>query len=334
MYLARRVVHNRLHYQLRESYPDGGIYRNRDLLDLGDNPGRYIVYPGGSSFYIDDRLFERLQTAGIEADYDEVEAFFLPFLDPYIRNRIDPFLNRTENRNWKSMDAETRQRVLAETHVFDRRRINYLRLGQTDQRGLDRSPSMYKVLLDKSRDELEQLILAREQDLQPNEYKCYIFAIFDLQRYFTESCARTMPQALDSEQLDESFLEEICRLDQDTTFWRGMDRGPDLVSYMIRYVVMFFDYSFPNGQSWNDFFRAHIGSRGRFGPLKGSRRMSMREVTTIFGISQSKLSAMSRSSLTRLYREKAQQMHPDKGGDHDQFIELTSAYHELLRTKP
>jgi DnaJ-class molecular chaperone len=61
--------------------------------------------------------------------------------------------------------------------------------------------------------------------------------------------------------------------------------------------------------------------------------MSMREVTTVFGVSQSKLSAMSRSALTRLYRKKAQQMHPDKGGDHEQFIELTTAYNELLRSK-
>jgi len=334
MYLARRVVNNRLHYQLRESYPDGDIYRYRDLLDLGANPGEYIVYPGGSSFYIDDRIFERLKTAGLDADYDEVEAFFLPFLDPYIRNRIDPFLNRAENREWKAMDADLRQRVLTETHVFDRRRIHFLRLGQIDLRGLDQSPALYKVLLDKSRDELEQLIIAREQDLQPNEYKRYMFAVFDLQRYFTESCARTMPQALDSEQLDESFLRELCLLDQDSTFWRGMDRGSGLASYMIRYLVMFFDYSFPDGQSWNEFFRANIGSRGRTGPVKGAPRMSMREVTTIFGISQSKLSAMSRTSLIRLYRKKAQQLHPDKGGDHEQFIALTTAYHELLRTKP
>ncbi len=333
MYLARRFINNSLHYQLRESFLEGDVYKNRDLIDLGSDPEKYIVYPGGSSFYIDDRIFDLLKKSGFDADYDEVESFFLPFLDPYIRTRIDPFLNRTANRSWKRMDEQTRQRILTNTHVFDRRRIHFLRFGQTDLRELDRSPSLFKILLDKSRDELEQLILEREQDIQPQEYKRYIFAIFDLQRFFTESCARTMPHALDSDRLDDCFVQEICRLDSDSEFWQGMERSTGLVTYMIRYVIMFFDYSFPAGQTWDEFVRAHMGSGHRAGPIKGSRRMSMREVTTVFGVSQSKLSAMSRSALTRLYRKKAQQMHPDKGGDHEQFIELTTAYNELLRSK-
>jgi len=333
MYLARHFINNRLHYLLRESYLDGEIYRNRDLIDLGADPGKYIVYPGGSSFYIDDLVFDRLQKSGFTVDYDEVESFFLPFLDPYIRTRIDPFLNRAANRGWKRMDKQTRQRILTDTHVFDRRRIHFLRFGQTDLRELDRSPSLFKILLDKSRDELEQLMVEREQDLRPQEYKRYIFAIFDLQHYFSESCARSMPHALESDRLDDYFLKEACRLDSDKLFWQGMARDSGLVSYMIRYVIMFFDYSFPGGQTWDEFASAHFGSGNRSGPIKGSRRMSMREVTTIFGIKQSELSAMSRSALIRLYRKKAQQMHPDKGGDHDEFIELTTAYNELLRTK-
>ena len=34
--------------------------------------------------------------------------------------------------------------------------------------------------------------------------------------------------------------------------------------------------------------------------------------------------------LTRLYRQKAHELHPDKGGDSEQFIRLTAAYEELL----
>lgn len=318
---------------LRESFLDGEVYRNRDLIDLGDDPEKYIVYPGGSSFYIDDSLFERLKNAGFSVAYDDVEPFFLPFLDPYIRNRIDPFLHRTVNRAWKRMDDQTRKRVFEQTHVFDRRRIHFLRFGQTDLRELDRSPSLFKILLDKSRDELEQLILEQEQDLSPQEYKRYIFAIFDLQHYFNESCARTMPHALDGERLDEYFLKEVCLLDSDKLFWQGLERDAGLVSYMIRYVIMYFDYSFPGGQTWDEFSRIHFGSGHQSGPLKGSRRMSMREVTTIFGLKQTELSALSRSALIKLYRTKAQTMHPDKGGDHEAFIELTTAYNELLRTK-
>jgi hypothetical protein len=334
MYLARRYINNRLHYLLRESFLDDGIYKNRDLIDLGDDPGRFINYPGGSSFYLDDLLFDLLEKSGFSIDYDEIEPFFFPFLDPYIRSRLDPFLHRTSNRRWKRMDASTRKRIFQQTHVFDRRRIHFLRFGQTDLRELDRSPSLFKILLDKSRDELEQLILEREQDLSPHEYTRYIYAVFDLQQYFSESYARTMPHALSRDRLDEYFVAEICRLDNDKTFWQGMKRGTGLVSYMIRYVIMYFDYSFSDGQTWNDFFRAHIGSGHRTGPMKGSRRMSMREVTTVFGRTQTELSAMSRSALIRLYRKKALSLHPDKGGDHDAFIELTTAYNELLRTKP
>lgn len=334
MYLARRFIDNRLHYQLRESFRDGTVYRHRDLLDLGDDPGRFIKYPGGSSFYIDDLFFDLLHKAGCFVEYDEIEPFFFPFLDPYIKSRIDPFLNRASNRRWKRMDQQTRGRIIKESHVFDRRRIHFLRFGQTDLRELDRSPSLYKILLDKSRDELEQLILEREQDLRPQEYKRYIFAVFDLQKHFKEACARTMPHALNSEVLDQCFLKELCLLDNDASFWQGMERGSTLVSYMIRYVIMFFDYSFPSGQSWDDFVRAHVGSGQRPGPIKNSPRMSMREVTTVFGMKQSELSAMSRTELTRLYRREAMSLHPDKGGDHDAFIQLTTAYNELLRTKP
>ncbi len=333
MYLARRFINNRLHYVLRESFLEGEILRNRDLIDLGSDPEEFIVYPGGSSFYIDDLIFDRLKKSGFSVDYDEVESFFLPFLDPYIRTRIDPFLNRTTNMGWKRMDTQTRQRIFRDTHIFDRRRIHFLRFGQTDLREVDRSPSLFKILLDKSRDELEQLILAGEQELRPQEYKRYIFAIFDLQQFFSEASARTMPHALDSDRVDDYFLKEICRIDSDREFWKGMNRGKGLVSYMIRYVIMFFDYSFAGGQTWSEFARANFGSSHGAGPLKGARRMSMKEVTTVFGIKQSELAALSRSALTRLYRKKAQQMHPDKGGDHEQFIELTTAYNELLRTK-
>ena len=42
---------------------------------------------------------------------------------------------------------------------------------------------------------------------------------------------------------------------------------------------------------------------------------------------------MSREQLTRLYRKKAMDLHPDRGGDHDLFIELTEVYESLQRMK-
>jgi len=333
MYIARRFIDNHLQYILCESYHDGICLTNRDLVNLGEKPEQFIIYPGGSSFYIDDRLFGLLQDHGVKADYDEVEQFFLPFLDPYIRAKIAPFQDRHAHRNWKPMSAQDKGRVLAETHVFDRRRIHFLRFGQIDQRRLDKSLTLYNKLLGKSRDELEQYILEQEQELSPAEYKRYVFSIFDLQRFFSESYTRTHPDALDGDKLDELFLEQICQLDQDLSFWLGFKRKNRLPPYLIRYVVMYFDYSFPASGSWDDYVRSFADSRRRARASKSSHRMSMDEASTVFGVSRADLAKMDKKELTKVFRKKAHEHHPDKGGDHERFIELSAAYKELLRTR-
>ncbi len=330
MYLARRVIDNRLHYVLCESYDNGGCLTNRDLVQLGPRPEQFITYGGGSSFHIDDRLFDRLGQLGVTASYEEVEQFFLPFLDPYIRAKIDHFRDRAKYRTWRPMPAADKKRVLRQIHTFDRRRIHYLRFGQIDQRRLDNSVTLYRQLLDKSRDELEQLIIAQEQDLSPAEYKRYIFTVFDLQRFFKQSYARSMPHILDQNEVDTFFLEEVCRLDRDKQFWKGLDRQERLPPYLIRYMVMFFDYDFPGSESWNDFARLFSESRRNARRQRG-RSMSINDATTVFGVSRAELATMNKKQLTAIYRKKAHKLHPDKGGDHDLFIELTAAYNELLR---
>ncbi|HHD63193.1 MAG TPA: J domain-containing protein [Desulfobulbaceae bacterium] len=332
MYLARRFIDSHLQYVLCESYDNGTCLTNRDLVLLGSRPERFIKYAGGSSFYIDDSLFECLQQQGITALYEEVEQFFLPFLDPYIRNKISRFCDRSQYRNWKPMSAKDKARVLDETHVFDRRRMHYLRLGQVDQSSLDKPVALYKKLLDKSRDELEQFMIAREQTLAPSEYKRYVFAIFNLQRFFSESCARIMPQVLQEDKLDTFFVQEVCHLDSDRSFWQGLERSGCLSPYLIRYVVMYFDYNFPGSRSWNNFIHSFSGQRQSARRHVRSQRMSINKASTIFGVSRAELAAMDRKKLTGLYRKKAFKLHPDKGGDHDRFIELTAAYNELLRT--
>jgi curved DNA-binding protein CbpA len=42
---------------------------------------------------------------------------------------------------------------------------------------------------------------------------------------------------------------------------------------------------------------------------------------------------MSRQDLIRIFRRRALELHPDKGGDPEKFVELTKAYDMLLRTK-
>jgi hypothetical protein len=334
MYLARRVHNNRVVYLLRESYLDDKIYRSQDLLELGEDPGKYIVYPGGTSFYIDEVIIERLQQIKGAVDYDTVESLFLPFLDPVIRARLDDFSGRGQGgRNWKPPDKKEREYILAHTHVFDRRRVHFLRFGQVDQRALDRSPSLFRPLLHKSRDELEQFFLEQEQGLSSNEYKSYVFTIFNVQRHFNGPFARVMPYALNEHQLDAYFLQDLCVLDQDHLFWQGLERGQGLPLYLVRYVIMFFDYSFPQaGQGarapHSSFGRQHQQTRPPKQPP-----MAQQEAARIFGVDQTELNAMSKTELTRLYRKKAHDLHPDKGGEHEEFITLTTAYNELLKRK-
>lgn len=56
MYLARKHINGKIYYSLRESYKDNAYYKSRDLIDLGVDPTRFIVYPGGTSFYIHEDI--------------------------------------------------------------------------------------------------------------------------------------------------------------------------------------------------------------------------------------------------------------------------------------
>lgn len=333
MYLARQTINRKTSFIIRESFTEEGCFRHRDLLDLGEQPHKFIVYSGTSAFHIDDWVTRELLKNGVEPDPFELEKLFFAFLDPQLRYRINSFADRSKYRNWKPLSGERKKLILQETHLFDRRRLHFLRFGQSDQRRLDKCASLYNVLLEKSRDEIEQYILGQEQKLLPNEYKLYLYTIFDLQCFFTESFARTMPEALDIEKMDLHFVEQVCKLDRNERFWEGLTRTGRLTEYLVRYVIMYFDYSFSSRSGWEDYIRSFMDSRRKFVPPRTTRRMSMTEVSTVFGISRSELSVLSRRELKRMFRKKARELHPDKGGDHDLFIELTDAYNEIMRTK-
>ena len=333
MYLAQRRVRNHLSYTIRETYRDGECLRSRDLLDLGRSPQRFIHYTGGSGFTIDDWVVNSLRHAGFEPDPFALERLFFPFLEHRVRERLESFADRHQYRRRQPFSPLQRQQILEATHEFDRRRVHFLRFGQTDQRRLNSSAVLYRVLLDKSRDELEQYFLEQEQILKPGEYKRYIFAIFDLQRFFTESFAPTMPEALDEEKLDEFFVKQICRLDSDQSFWAGMARNERLSDYLVRYLIMYFDYAFPVHNPFQEYLRDFMDSHRRSERPRGKSKVTLASAATIFGISRAELSELSRRELKKLFRRKARELHPDQGGDHKQFVALSEAYQEMLRTK-
>lgn len=329
MYLAKTDAGLRQYrYILRESYRSGDVYCSRDLADLGRDPSRFIVYSDETSFLIDEDFLRGLRQQGVRAPDNELEDLLFPFVDPYIQNRLRPFRNRSKYRNWEPVGSHMRERAMAETHIVDRRRLHFLRLGRTSAETIAKTPAIYSVLLDKSRDEIEQLIMQREQALPAREYQQYLFALFDLHRHFNESYARSMPEALNREQLDDLFVDAVCRLNDDQGFWQGFPRGDGLPSYLIRYLVMYFDAA-PDGPIFRAGF-SRSRSRRTFRSASVSSGMSRQQAMAMFGLSSAQLTSLRKADLTRLYRRKAQELHPDKGGDTGQFIRLTAAYDALL----
>lgn len=334
MYLARKEGDPRAPgYVLRESYRDGDILCCRDLADLGPDPARFIVYSSETSFHLDEALLQRLRDQGLAVADSELEELFFPFVEPYLRHRQQPFRDRHKYRHWQPANPDLRQRALAETHAIDRRRLHFLRLGRTAVETLEKSAALYIILLDKSRDEIEQLILVQEQALPPREFQQYLFAVFDLQRFFTESYARSIPQALNRDRLDRLLVEEICRLARDQSFWQGYPRGRGLPPCLIRYLIMYFDEAPEQPAAWVRFDSSR--SRRSQRPSFADRgRLSRAQAAAVFGLAEEQLAGLSAKELTRLYRQKAHALHPDKGGDAELFIRLAAAYQELLATLP
>lgn len=331
MYLARKDAGPRHpQYVLRESYRSGGVLCSRDLADLGGDPGRFIVYSGECSFHLDEELVRRLRAQGLSASDEELEELFYPFIDPFIKNRLQPFRNRNKYRTWRPADQQLRQRAMDETHPMDRRRLHFLRMGRASAESVDKTAALYAVLLDKSRDEIEQLIMERELALPPREYQSYLFAIFDLQCFFKESYARSIPQALDRERLDNLFVEAICRLAADRDFWQGFPATGCLPYSLVRYLIMYFDALPEQPMAWARFARSARSRRFHRAGAVTVDKISRPQALEIFGLSGQQLAAMRKKGLTRLYRQKAHELHPDKGGDAEQFIRLTAAYQELL----
>jgi hypothetical protein len=334
MYLAINNIRGRRKFFIRDSRfdSDRNCWLSRNLFDLGTNPAQYIEYPGGNSFYLDEELCDQLNDQIPDLDLCELEELFWPFIKKDIRDKLEPFQCRSRSKIRQRKKKAQKDLSDENIHVFDKRRILYLRYGLTDQRRIARLPRKYYVeLLGKSRDEIEQYFLQLENSLQPQEYKEYVYVIFDLSRYFTESFARSVPGGLSQNKLDEYFVKEICRLDDDQQFWACFPAGKRLHEYLKRYVIMFFDYDFQMGDAWNQYIRDFINSRRFHQPAAAKPPMEMDEIVEIFGEPLEELQKMNRRALTKLFRERAHDLHPDKGGEHEEFVRLTEAYEELLK---
>jgi hypothetical protein len=307
---------------------------SRDLFDLGTDPAKFIIYPGGNSFYIDPVIEDRLEALGVALQDNHLEDIFWRFLDPNIQRALEHFRHREALSRKSSASGGNSAKAESPVHIFDKRRLHYLKFGRMEQGYLWLVPQkLFNVLRNKSRDEIEQLFLDMEFQLNPREYKAYAYVIFDINQFFNESFAKKRPQYLKQSDVDDHFIEEICSLNRDLTFWAGMQTASGLHEYLVRYVLMYFDYDFAP-MSWvEDYIRNFINSRRDYKSPFGAGSVTWNEAGVIFGETKDALKKMSRPDLIRIFRRRALELHPDKGGDPEKFVELTKAYDMLLRTK-
>jgi hypothetical protein len=330
MYLARRTVNGRLRYFISRSYQEGRWWRSEDLFDLGPDPTRFIKKSGRNSFYVDEQIEKRLGEAGEKVGRGEVEQLFLSFVSKAMQDSYDHYSCRSNGRTRLSYYEE--RRLQNQISLFDRRRLLFLKTGAIDLSGVNTLPIRYFLsLADKSRDEIEQSLMVQEAQLKPGEYKSYVYASLNLQKFSVRREARTMPQFLDQDSLDELAIEELCRINGSYLFWKGKVPGKFLHPYLRRYIIMFFDYGWEAENYWEEYIRRFMDNRRQYRPPAFTARFSEEEATELFGMGSEELRKLSRRELTSLYKKKAKELHPDKGGEHERFILLTQAYRSLLR---
>ena len=222
-----------------------------------------------------------------------------------------------------------------DAHAFDKRRLHYLRFGRTDQGSIHRFPAkLLSVLENKSRDEIEQYFMESEKILRPSEFKTYVFVAFDLQRHFLKAHAKNYPEMLDICELDEYFTLNLCELNADEEFWKGFEKIDLLGAYLVRYALMFFDFEFGDSAYLQDYIKSFMDSRRNFRFAAAVNPMGWDEASIRLQVEKNTLKKMTRREVTLRYRKMVMDHHPDKGGNHEEFIRLTEAYKDVLKRKP
>ncbi len=332
MYLAHlNELNKETRFYIRQSYQDDkGCWLTRDLFDLGPDPERYIIYEGTRGYYFHPDIEEALDSQGVEYSMDQLEEIFWPFLDPDIRRVIENFGGHGRRRSrGRRLSREELSEMQKHLHPFDKRRLCFLRFCQVNMdRMLSRPLPFLNSLLNKSRDEIEQMIWFMELDLKPFFMRGYLYAIFDLPRRFAPKLTRYIPEQQEGDLIDRYFIEEICFLNRDPCYITqgSMPQNvPGLHPYLQKYLFWYFDVFYKGpwlGQ----------GSSPGFRPGYGTGHSSNEHLKAM-GLTPEKFVHMSQEEFKSHFRKKAQELHPDKGGEHDAFIALQRAYRILFRRK-
>ncbi len=331
-YLKRIEKRPYSHFILSETYADRGILKSRDLLDLGPDPTIYIEYTwSGHGFYFKPELEESLRRLGVRYTSEDLESVFMPFIRPDIRTIIERFHHAHRSRTSINCDLDDLAKGGRRVHIFDARRLYYLRFGRMDSGELSlKHWKFLNVFLCKSRDEIESAIDRMERRLPPGEFATYVYASLGIPLLYPQYL-RENPAAMDRYELDEYVQMALCGLNVDENFFLGVDRDDwgGLHKYLQKYAWLYFDSDFTFETWFEGFFFGY-----RFTPRsEPAPRISVQVAFEVFGITGEEFNRMSRKQLISLYRRKAKKRHPDKGGRHDDFLKLSEAYEQLLGLK-
>jgi hypothetical protein len=327
MYLARTHIGNQTHYNIRETFLDDGCLKSRELFYLGTDPSRYIIYPGGKGYYFDEVVEETLREQGVNPTQEELDQIFWDFLDPEIQRVIRGFEKRTQTT---VSESDT---VVQEFHLFDKRRVHFLRFGSMDQQQIHRLPDkFFRSLRAKSRDEIEQYFMWEERIIRPRELIRYLFVIFGLQQRLLAVQPDRSGGGIQQEKVDTLFIEAVCALNRDDTFWAGMPRTDTLQGYLRRYVIFYFDHAVQQAAPLPRYLHEFMNRHRIYRPPK-KVRLNMAEASRLFGTTWENLRQMDSDTFTRLYRKQALKFHPDQGGSQKTFIKLTKLYENLMKKK-
>ena len=335
MYLAHPRHTETATYQIRQSYRDidSDHFRYRLVYDLGHNPGEHLEMVGDRAVLFASSLEEAVGRYARQDPSTILEELLWSFLPHAVRDHIARF-DRGRRYVPGPLTDEEQQAIDTQFHIFDRRRLYFLYYRAIDMSRLfTLRPRAYRPLLNQCRDEREYMFTLREQALEPGEYFHYLYAIFNLQHYFPVSFATFLPEALPWEEVADRFVEALCSLSASSEFLDGEPCPSSLHHHLVRYLIMFFDHH-PAGRSFEaDFVRRFMNQHRTFRWPERQPAASEERISEIFGRPLAALKTMSRKELTRLYRKLAMKLHPDQGGDHERFVELTEIYSTLMRSR-
>lgn len=335
LYLACEVMKQPAAYFLRLSTWDDrqGCMVCHKVFELGTDPEQYIVYIGEQGFYIAEELIDQVGSI-VEDGEARLEELLYPFVSPVVRQHLERFRGRKDMKS-TPLTTDEEEAIRRDIDDFDRRRLHYLLYGTIDQSRLHQLPGkVARRLLGMSRDQREQYFVAQERDtLAEDEVRDYLFAVFHLARFFDQSYARQAPQMLEEDKVDEFFIQELCMLAENSSFWQGMLKGVILPEYLQRYLCLWVDYTYGGNPLLNDHLHRFMNDHRKIRFPESAQEITVEEYQEIFNTSLEELKKMSSRQLTRFYRRHALRLHPDTGGDHEIFVRLTEVYKRLLAGK-